>query len=54
MPIYRFNEVANKVEGIIILFLTNGFTSQIVTQILGFLVIKVESLYNVILERKGL
>ena len=51
MPIYGFNGGETKVEGIIQLPMTMGQEPCEVTQMLNFLVIKVVSSYNAILDR---
>ena len=54
MPIYGFNRVESKVEGIIQLPMTMGEAPREATQMLNFLVIKAVSTYNAILGRTGL
>ena len=51
MPIYIFNGIETKVEGIIQLPMTMGQETCEVTQMLNFLVIKVVTSYNAILGR---
>ena len=54
MPVYGFNGVETKVEGIIQLPLTMGQEPCEVTQMLNFLVIKVVTSYNAISGRTGI
>ena len=54
MPIYGFNGVESKIEGIIQLPTTMGQEPREATQMLNFLVIKASSTYNAILGRTGL
>ena len=51
MPVYGFNGVETKVEGIIQLPMTMGHEPCEVTQMLNFLVIKAVTSYNTILGR---
>ena len=54
MPIYGFNGVESKIEGIIQLPMTIGKEPREVVQMISFLVIKATSTYNAILGRTGL
>ena len=51
MPIYGFNGIETKVEGIIELPMTMGQEPYEVTQLLNFLVVKAETSYNAISGR---
>ena len=54
MPVYSFNEIDTKVEGVIQLPMTMRQEPCEVTQMLKFLVIKVVTSYNAILGRTGI
>nr|XP_017246106.1 PREDICTED: uncharacterized protein LOC108217734 [Daucus carota subsp. sativus] len=54
MPIYGFNGVESKIEGMIQLPVTMGVEPRQATYILNFLVIKASSTYNAILGRTGM
>ena len=54
MPVYGFNGIETKVEGVIRLPMTMGQELYEVTQFLNFLVVKAETSYNAILGRTGI
>ena len=54
MPIYGFNDVETKIEGMIQLLVTMGTEPRQATCMLNFLVVKASSTYNAILGRTGI
>ena len=54
MPIYGFNNVETKIEGMIQLPVTMGTEPRQATCMVNFLVVKASSTYNAILGRTGI